>query len=94
MPWTQVSYCYDGSFAGFLTCVFESYVHREAPAAFSTPADPRLSLWPERNVETDEAHAKRGDGKREQHGRNLCRQRGGVQRVDVHKEVSKATDQC
>ena len=59
MPWTQVSYCYDGSFAGFLTCVFESYVHREAPAAFSTPTDPRLSLWPERNVETDEDHAKR-----------------------------------
>ena len=59
MPWTQVSYCYDGSFAGFLTCVFESYVHREAPAAFNTPTDPRLSHWPERNVETDEAHAKR-----------------------------------
>ncbi|MBU5435317.1 TIGR03915 family putative DNA repair protein [Pseudoflavonifractor sp. MSJ-37] len=59
MPWTQVSYTYDGSFSGFLTCVYESWLHREAPAAFSTPEDPRVSLWPERPVATDEAHARR-----------------------------------
>ena len=57
--WPQVSYQYDGSFAGFLSCVFESYVHKEVPVCFSTPADPRLSLWPERAVETDRAHAQR-----------------------------------
>ena len=33
-PWISVAYSYDGSLAGFLTCVFESYVHREAPACF------------------------------------------------------------
>ena len=38
MNWTQVSYLYDGSLAGFLTCVFEAYTHREEPADF-TPFD-------------------------------------------------------
>lgn len=39
MDWTPVSYAYDGSFAGFLTCVFASYAHREEPMSFSTPED-------------------------------------------------------
>ena len=46
MGWTQVSYVYDGSFAGFLTCVFDSYASREEPMCFSTPEDGRMSLWP------------------------------------------------
>lgn len=57
--WPQFAYLYDGSFAGFLTCVFESYARKERPVCFSTPADPRISLWPERAVETDEGHAGR-----------------------------------
>ena len=60
MDWTPVSYAYDGSFAGFLTCVFASYAHREEPMSFSTPEDGRISLWPERTVDTDEARAQRG----------------------------------
>lgn len=44
MDWTPVSYAYDGSFAGFLTCVFASYAHREEPMSFSTPEDGRISL--------------------------------------------------
>ena len=59
MSWTQVCYVYDGSFAGFLTCVFDSYAHREEPMGFSTPEDGRLTLWPERRVETDQARARR-----------------------------------
>ena len=59
MDWTPVSYAYDGSFAGFLTCVFASYAHREEPMSFSTPEDGRISLWPERTVDTDEARAQR-----------------------------------
>lgn len=59
MSWTQVCFSYDGSFAGFLSCVFDSYAHRELPACFSTPDDPRISLWPERSVETHQAHARR-----------------------------------
>lgn len=57
--WTQVAYEYDGSFAGFLTCVYDSYVHKEYPAAFSAPDDPRISLYPDRTVVTSEEHAKR-----------------------------------
>ena len=60
-PWTGhwFPYAYDGSFAGFLTCVFASYAHREEPMSFSTPEDGRISLWPERTVDTDEARAQR-----------------------------------
>lgn len=58
MSWTQVSYTYDGSFSGFLTCIYESYRHKEAPAAFSTPEDPRISLYPERPVESDPSRAR------------------------------------
>lgn len=57
--WTQAVYLYDGSFAGFLSCVFDSYLYKEEPAAFYTPDETQGSLWPERMVETDEAHAKR-----------------------------------
>ena len=31
MAWTQVCCQYDGSYAGFLTCVFENYVNQEEP---------------------------------------------------------------
>jgi len=50
----QVSYAYDGSFAGFLTCVYESYARKEVPAAFSAPGDTQLSLYPEREIITSE----------------------------------------
>jgi len=55
----EVCYRYDGSFAGFLCCVFESYVHREWAAGFLTFDDPNFTLWEEREVETDPAHAQR-----------------------------------
>ena len=59
MSWTQVCYCYDGSFAGFLTCVFEAYARREEPAAFAGPADAQAALWPERRVDP---HLPGGEG--------------------------------
>lgn len=60
MPnWTQVVYLYDGTFAGFLSCVFDSYVYKEAPAAFRDEEGEQALLWPERAVETDRAHAQR-----------------------------------
>lgn len=55
---TQVAYLYDGSFQGFLSCLYESGQNGEEPVSFSTPEDPRMSLWPERAVETSEANAK------------------------------------
>ncbi len=57
--WPQVAYRYDGSFDGFLTCVYEVYVHREYPAAFLGPEEDQLSLFPERPVETHREHAGR-----------------------------------
>ena len=44
---TPFAYLYDGSYAGFLTCIYESYVRKELPVSFSTPEDPRISLYPE-----------------------------------------------
>ena len=35
----EVIYRYDGSFAGFLCCVFESYVNKEFPLGFQGPED-------------------------------------------------------
>jgi len=55
----EVCYRYDGSFAGFLSCVFESYVNHEEPAGFLTGEDGEQLLWPERPVETSRAHAAR-----------------------------------
>lgn len=55
----QVCYRYDGTFPGFLTCVFEAYANHEPPAAFLCQSDPTATLWPEREVETDRPHARR-----------------------------------
>lgn len=57
--WTEVSYPYDGTFEGFLTCVYESYVNREWPAAFLRPEEGQFSLFTERPVTTDKAHARK-----------------------------------
>lgn len=59
MSWREVCYEYDGSFAGFLTCVFDSYVDREEPVCFLTPEDDFCTLWPTRWVETEEKKALR-----------------------------------
>lgn len=57
--YTPFQYSYDSSFDGFLTCVYWSYVNKEDPVCFSTPADPRISLYPDRAVETDGVLAER-----------------------------------
>lgn len=59
MSRAQVCYEYDGTFAGFLTCVFESYRNKEEPVCFLGPEDSRYTLWDTRRVETDEELAKR-----------------------------------
>ena len=35
----EVIYRYDGTFEGFLCCVFDSYVNKEYPAAFQDEAN-------------------------------------------------------
>lgn len=59
MSWQQVCYEYDGTFGGFLTCVFESYQNKEEPVCFLTPEDDHYTLWETRMVETKEELAKR-----------------------------------
>ncbi|WP_050623280.1 TIGR03915 family putative DNA repair protein [Clostridium phoceensis] len=59
MSWQQVCFDYDGSYPGFLTCVFESYAHREEAVCFTSPEEDHLTLWPERHVDTDQAKAER-----------------------------------
>lgn len=54
----QVCYRYDGTFGGFLTCAFESYVNKEPPLSFATSED-GLTLWEEREVATEEEKARR-----------------------------------
>lgn len=55
---TDVLYQYDGTFSGFLCCVFESYVHKEFPIAFSIDEE-CLSLYPVRVVVTQRTHSQR-----------------------------------
>ncbi len=60
MTWTDVIFQYDGTFYGFLCCVFESYVHKEFPIAFESDEECFvLSLYSVRTVETVPAHAQR-----------------------------------
>lgn len=53
----QISYHYDGSFAGFLTCLDDCRQSRVTPAEFITADDPRISLFPVRSIETDRSRA-------------------------------------
>ena len=53
----EILYFYDGSFEGFLSCVFESYAKRERPSGIESEEIP--TLFPTRWVETDAAHAQR-----------------------------------
>jgi hypothetical protein len=55
----QFTYRYDGSFSGFLCCVYDYYVNREEPVHIFPPEETRLTLFEERCVATDEAHAAR-----------------------------------
>ena len=49
----MVAYRYDGSFDGFLCCVFESYVRREVPVQILPEEEAQVSLYPEKWIETD-----------------------------------------
>ena len=57
-PSSPKAYRYDGSFDGFLCCVFESFLKKETPAAI-LPQDGPYSLYPEKQIETDPERASR-----------------------------------
>lgn len=55
----EMIYRYDGTFEGFLCCVFDSYVNKEYPSLFQDEAHIESSLFPARWVGTDLRHARR-----------------------------------
>lgn len=54
----MTAYRYDGTFAGFLTCVWDALESRTDPAAFLLPED-GPTLWEERSLAADKGRAKR-----------------------------------
>ena len=72
---TDVAYCYDGSFAGFLCCVFESYARREIPAEVCPPEEGQLNFFGARDIPTDPQRARRVAAGLERFAR-LCFEQG------------------
>lgn len=56
---TDLAYHYDGSFQGFLCCLFESFAARELPAAVLAPDQGQMSLFGSREIPTDPDKAAR-----------------------------------
>ena len=58
MTWRDAVFQYDGRFEGFLCCIFESYVNKEFPIAFSGDEE-CWSLYDVRYIVTSREHAQR-----------------------------------
>ena len=56
---TDLVYIYDGSFEGFLCCIFESYAKKEVPTAICSDEDFIPVLFPTREIQHDREHAAR-----------------------------------
>ena len=56
---TPLIYCYDGSFEGFLCCVFESYAKHEVLTAIVSDEDFEPTLYDTRYIQTDPERANR-----------------------------------
>lgn len=56
---SDIAYHYDGSFAGFLCCIFESFARHEIPSAVCSPEEGQMTLFGMREILTDPAHAQR-----------------------------------
>lgn len=54
---TNIVYLYDGTPAGLLCCIFDSYVRKEMPAEILP--DDQYTLFPTWSVQTEESHAQR-----------------------------------
>lgn len=55
----EIACSYDGSFSGFLTCVFECFRKNESPAYFLSPGATQFSLHPVISIETDKEKSQR-----------------------------------
>lgn len=58
-PSDSVNYEYDGSYEGFLSCVFESFSRREIPHSIYPEGEEQLSLFEAKYIETDLEKARR-----------------------------------
>lgn len=56
---TDLVYRYDGTYDGFLCCVFESFYAKEFPCAIERYDTAQETLFPKKEIDTDEARAKR-----------------------------------
>lgn len=54
---TDTVYRYDGTFQGFLCCIFESYSRKEIPAAVCAPDRGQISFYDSCEIVTDPARA-------------------------------------
>lgn len=59
MQYPNLIYIYDGSYEGLLSCVFESFLHKEIPVDIQIEGTEQLSLTPLHRIPTNEAHAAR-----------------------------------
>ena len=57
--WPQIAYTYDGSFAGFLCCLWDSFEAKLYPFYFFTHEENQETLYPLRPIATDQELAKR-----------------------------------
>lgn len=55
----EMIYTYDGSFEGFLCCIFDSYANKEVLTAITDDEDSAPILFPVRAIQTDSDHAGR-----------------------------------
>ncbi len=58
MKWQEVVFQYDGTYDGFLCCIYESYIHKEFPIAFCSDEE-FWSLYEVRYIPTERPHAQR-----------------------------------
>lgn len=59
MAWREVIYEYDGSFAGLMCCIYESYTHKERPVMIRCTDNSEFSLYETHTIVTNESHAHR-----------------------------------
>jgi len=56
---SEMVYYYDGSFDGFLCCIFESYANKEVPTAIYCDEDDIPTLFASRAISTEKSRANR-----------------------------------
>jgi probable DNA metabolism protein len=56
---SNIAYLYDGSFDGFLCCIFESFQQKELPLELRAPDEKQMTLFKTKQIETDAVIAQR-----------------------------------